>query len=244
MRLREYYPGDDARRIHWVRSLAAQQVVVRLPDELPPDRPDVCLVLDTFLAPPRPLSCTGQDELLDALVRVWLGAARALAETGARVTLLTVAPKDADVAPRRMVLTSRAHAAALGLGAEVRWQDDLGVEELLAGTEAGCIVVSYRLQPDPRGARVLRWIAVPRSLWADIDEPRFAPTRLRFPHSIGSPENRFTLRRIERALLRRTWDDSSALMDLCVDTRDRDQRRGHLVATPVDRSNRIRLEAL
>lgn len=37
LKLREYQPGDDARRIHWVRSLTARQVVVRLPDELLPD---------------------------------------------------------------------------------------------------------------------------------------------------------------------------------------------------------------
>ena len=70
MRLREYAPGDDARRIHWVRSLAARQVVVRLPDELPPDRPGVRLVLDTFLAPPRELSCNAQHDLLDEAGRL------------------------------------------------------------------------------------------------------------------------------------------------------------------------------
>ena len=38
-RLREYQQGDDVRRIHWFRSLAARELIVRLPDELPPDRP-------------------------------------------------------------------------------------------------------------------------------------------------------------------------------------------------------------
>jgi uncharacterized protein (DUF58 family) len=88
LRLREYQPGDDARRIHWVRSLTARQVVVRLPDELPPDRPTVRVVLDTFLHGAGQLAGDAPSELLDALVQVWLGTAQALAERGARVTLV------------------------------------------------------------------------------------------------------------------------------------------------------------
>jgi uncharacterized protein (DUF58 family) len=245
-RLREYQPGDDARRIHWLRSLTARQVVMRLPDELPPDRPDVLLVLDTFLAPRVPLTCEGHHQLLDALVTVWLGAARALAEAGTRVTLMTAAPKvvaDADVAARTVAFSKRAQTAALRLGAEVRWQDDLGVEELLAGSTRPAVVVSYRLQPDPAGARVLRWIVVPRSLWVKGDDALLKPSRWRLPHTIGSPENRLTARRLEAARLRRAWKDDNTLLDLCRDTRDREQRAGQLVATPAARG-RVRLEAL
>jgi uncharacterized protein (DUF58 family) len=244
LRLREYQPGDDARRIHWVRSLAARQVVVRLPDELPPDRPDVCLVLDTFLAPREPLSCESHHALLDALVAVWLGAARALMEAGTRVTLLTAAPKGADdVGARMLALSTRHHGASLRLGAEVRWQDDLGVEELLADLNRPAVVVSYRLQPDPTGARVLTWIVVPRSLCVSAEDEPWKPSRWRLPHTIGVPENRWTARRLEAARLRRACRDDNTLLDLCVDTRDREQRTGHLLAKPAARG-RIRLEAL
>jgi uncharacterized protein (DUF58 family) len=247
LRLREYLPGDDARRIHWLRSLTAHQVVMRLPDELPPDRPDVCLVLDTFLAPRSPLSCESHHALLDALVTVWLGAGRALMEAGARVTLLTAAPSVrgniGDVAPRTLALSSRGHGPALRLGAEVRWQDDLGVEELLADDKRKVVVVSYRLQPDPKGARVLKWIVVPRSLWVAPDERLLKPSRWQLPHTIGSPDNRWTSRRLEAVRLRRAWRDDTTLLDLCADTRDREQRAGHLVAKPAAK-DRVRLEAL
>jgi hypothetical protein len=220
---------------------------MRLPDELPPDRPDVCLVLDTFLAPRSPLTCEGHHALLDALVTVWLGAGRALVEAGVRVTLLTAAPgvrgTQADVAPRTLALSARGHGAALRLGAEVRWQDDLGVEELLADCKRSVVVVSYRLQPDPKGARVLKWIVVPRSLWAAPDEKLLKPSRWRLPHTIGLPDNRWTSRRLEAARLRRAWLDDNALLDLCADTRDREQRAGHLVAKP-GAKDRVRLEVL
>ena len=75
--LREYATGDDARRIHWVRSLTARELVVRLPDELPPEQPTVRLVLDTQPRRARPmLPYAGDGQLLDALVRVWLRRGR------------------------------------------------------------------------------------------------------------------------------------------------------------------------
>ncbi|MEO7328996.1 MAG: DUF58 domain-containing protein, partial [Minicystis sp.] len=67
LRLREYQPGDDARRVHWVRSLVARELIVRLPDELPPDRPTVRVVLDTFLPGVETFSCAAPAALLDAL---------------------------------------------------------------------------------------------------------------------------------------------------------------------------------
>src|SRR5262249_28035846 len=70
-RIREYVPGDDARRIHWVRSLQQNQLVVRLPDEIPPADPAIRLVLDNELFGTEALTCRAPDELLDVLVRVW-----------------------------------------------------------------------------------------------------------------------------------------------------------------------------
>src|SRR5690349_8509023 len=69
-RIRTYVPGDDTRRIHWVRSLQMNQLVMRLPDEVPPAEPAVRLILDSELWGTESLSCRAPDELLDALVRV------------------------------------------------------------------------------------------------------------------------------------------------------------------------------
>jgi uncharacterized protein (DUF58 family) len=262
MRLREYQQGDDARRIHWARSLGARQVVVRLPDELPPQKPGVRLVLDTFLpsdSAKGPLSCDAHHELLDALVRVWLGVARALAERGARVTLVTAAPAngDAEVAARSLPMATRAQAAALKLGAEVRWQEDVGVEDLVADgrpakagratlPDAHTVVVSYRLQPDPAGVGhpgQVEWIVVPRSLWAGFDDPVPPRPVALFTHPLGSSDNRRARRSAERARMGRMREDSDRLIDLSKPTRSREEYAGQLVATPAG-SDRIRLEAL
>jgi hypothetical protein len=56
-RIREYLPGDDTRRIHWVRSLQMSQLMMRLPDELPPADPEVRLILDSDLWGTGSLSC-------------------------------------------------------------------------------------------------------------------------------------------------------------------------------------------
>jgi uncharacterized protein (DUF58 family) len=250
-RLREYQPGEDARRIHWVRSLAARQVVVRLPDELPPERPSVRLVLDTLLVPaghdgghpqtPGALTCAAHEELLDALVRVWLGVGRALVESGARVTLVTASRQ--GIVRRR--LTAEALSTALRLGAEVRWQDALSVADLLSDEPS--IVVSYRLQPDPGTEKAaesaVRWINVPVSVWARFDEPLQQPSLALLPHPMGSPENRWSHRRRERMRLLRARRDRGLLLDACAPTRDRHEHRGTFVARPVNPS-RILVEAL
>src|SRR2546430_2690144 len=88
-RIREYTTGDDTRRIHWVRSLQLDKLVVRLPDEIPPAEPKVRVVLDDHLWAAEWLTCLGTDQLLDGLVRVWLGIGKALAASGSRVTMVT-----------------------------------------------------------------------------------------------------------------------------------------------------------
>jgi hypothetical protein len=66
-RIREYAPGDDTRRIHWLRSMQQQALVVRLPDELPVAEPAVRLILDNELDS-EAMTCRAPGELLDALV--------------------------------------------------------------------------------------------------------------------------------------------------------------------------------
>jgi uncharacterized protein (DUF58 family) len=226
-RLREYAPGDDARRIHWVRSLAAREIVVRLPDELPPDQPAVRLVLDTYLPLGEALTCAGPAALLDALVEVWLGVARALQEAGTRVTLVTAVHEGDKVEPLRSRLTPRGLDRALRLGARVRWQEALTVEGLLADgahprsspgaapSREPSIVVSYRLQPDTPGREASRWIVVPGLVWTRFDEPFPFKSPGRLPHPFGSPDNRWSRRRRERIRRARALRDHTTFIQLC-----------------------------
>ena len=52
------------------------------PDEIPPDRPKVRLVLDTFFPEAFIGNVEAAAEVPDAMVTVWLGVARALTEKG------------------------------------------------------------------------------------------------------------------------------------------------------------------
>jgi len=222
LRLREYQPGDDARRIHWVRSLAARQMIVRLPDELPPHRPAVDLVLDT-LAPPgsEALSCHTPADLLDALVAVWLGVGRALVESGVEVTLRTAVLEDGgDVLTQRLRLSLNAEAPSLALGSRVRWQSKLSVESMLGGRatairNAGAgavIVVSWRLQERARLREGVRWIVVPGRWWTDPGLDLVRPWRsfAVLPHPMGSPDNRWSRRRQEQRRRERLAGDRAA----------------------------------
>jgi uncharacterized protein (DUF58 family) len=245
LRLREYAPGDDARRIHWVRSLSAGQVVVRLPDEIPPERPAVDVVIDTFLEDHGALSCTAHEEMLDALVRVWLGVGQALVEAGARVTLVTTT-KDGTTRRR---LTTHALTEALRLGAGVRWQEDVPVDRLVPGAGSGkasrraAVIVSYRLQPDPDGAGAVRWILTPVASWAHRNETLQQASPALLPHPIGSPENRWSRRRRDRLQRAAALDDRMSFIARCGPTRDRRSLDGTFSARPAA-PGRIRLEAL
>ena len=186
--LREYKEGDDVRRIHWVRSLAAREIVVRLPDEIPPDRPRVRLVLDTFFPESLAMDCDAPAEVLDALVGVWLAIGRSLVASGARVTLVTAVP-DSTV-PARQVLSDRAGSAAQRLGARVAWQERVPVESLL--TDEATFVVSRGILSAPPDSARVRWIIV----LPEIARPKWPfSSVLRYPHPSGSSENRWLHRR-------------------------------------------------
>lgn len=230
--LREYKPGDDVRRIHWLRSLTARQIVVRLPDELPSDEPSVRLVLDTFHLHFTPPCARGAselaDELLDALVVVWLGVGRALADAGLRVTLVTAAPRGDAVVPARERLSPRGMSRAERLGASVRWQDALSPGALL--TKERSLVVSHRLPVDAiEGAA--RWVVVPAELWTPFREPR-APlsTACRLAHPIGSADNRWSRTGPEHARRARARGDYGGFLSLSAHSHAR--RAGNLVARP------------
>ena len=190
--LREYREGDDVRRIHWVRSLASGDLIVRLPDEIPPDRPCIRLVLDTFLPEALTVSSDALGEMLDTMVSVWLGVARGLVDAGVRVTLVVAAPHDphapGEIAIRRQLISKRAPLEALQLGAAVTWQSQHSVDDLL--TDESTFVISSRIVTHPPKNFRIRWILVPP---AGITEPEWhVPSGLRTPFPLGHEENRWS----------------------------------------------------
>lgn len=238
-RLREYQPGDDARRIHWVRSMAARQIVTRLPDEIPPEQPSVALVLDTFFPGIERLCCDTSSELLDALVGVWLSVGRALVEAGVRVTLVGAVPshEQGGAAPFRRRLTARSLGAAQRLGAGVRWQERVSVVGLL-GDEPS-IVVSCRLPAELTEGAGLRWVLVPVAVWTTPEQQPPASSYTLLPYPMGSAENRWSRRRRERLRFERVRRDEDRLFSLCWGG----ERGGSFIARPAGPS-RVRLEAL
>jgi uncharacterized protein (DUF58 family) len=239
LKLREYQPGDDARRIHWVRSLTARELFVRLPDEVPPDRPGVRLLLDTFLPGVEAYQCVAPAELLDALVAVWLGVGRALADGGARVTLVTAAPKEAGTVRVEQPLSQHTMSRALRLGAEVRWQDTLSLTGL--ATDEPTIIVSYRSQPDPTDGGEVRWILVPEPVWTCFADPPQRASAAVHSYPLGTPDNRWSRRRRERTQQQRALRDHRSFGRVCADTATR--QGGSLVARS-GRDERIRLEVV
>jgi hypothetical protein len=213
-KIRSYLPGDDTRRIHWVRSLQMNQLVMRLPDEIPIAEPAVRLILDSDLWGTDSLSCRAPDELIDALVRVWLGIGKALVETGARVTLVTAAAHDGGTVLVERPMLARAPREALRLGARVAWQTTVPLAALMAGANGAAprgerqIVVSGR----PRrikDATALSWIVVPEVAWTsrELWLPRAATLSARLPFPSGSADNRPGRRLRERRRLEVAWHD-------------------------------------
>ena len=214
LHLREYRPGDDARRIHWARSLAKRELIVRLPDELPPDLPSVDLVLDTFQVSLADWSgCSeGPHALLDSLVKVWLGVGLALVRSGVNVALVVAGPRGLDdtrTVPLRVPLSVRSFVRAQELGARVCWQDTLSAADLLTSRS---IVVSHRessatATPVTTNAVVVAEyvprVVVPAALWLPRPAPDFvARSTHALPYPIGSPDNRRSSLRAARARVR------------------------------------------
>jgi uncharacterized protein (DUF58 family) len=186
-RLREYRDGDDVRRIHWVRSFAAQKLVVRLPDESPPDQPRVRLVLDTFFPEAFALESDLPAEMLDAMVAAWLGAAAALARKGVVVTLV-MAGANGEVL--RQTYEPRAPMRAHALGAKAAWQTRTHVDALLT-TDATFVVARAVLTHV--GAENIRFILVTPPPTRAPAWPLTMGARATWP--VGHPENRWSHRR-------------------------------------------------
>jgi uncharacterized protein (DUF58 family) len=233
-RIREYAPGDDARRIHWVRSLQANQLVVRLPDEIPQAEPAVRLVLDNCLAGTETLTCTAHDELLDSLVRIWIGVGNALAEAGTRVTLVTAAKNGEGLYHKvERALVSRSSRQALQLGARVAWQPSVPLAMLVGKPREIVRTIVVTSRPKPRLATPdLTWVIVPEVAFTGHGwQPLPNTLWMTLPFPAGSAENRWSRRRQQRKRILKQWDDRSELTMLLGGI-DWSQYAGAFVARP------------
>jgi hypothetical protein len=212
-RIREYAPGDDARRIHWVRSLQANQLVVRLPDEIPPAEPRVRVVVDNELGGAESLTCRGSDQLLDALVRIWLGIGKSIAETGARVTMVAAIDDGNGPVVFERPMNARTPREALRLGARVRWQGARRLSAMIERADVRHVLVTSR----PRRVDTehpLTWVVVPDAYWTTL-EPEWRdgnPSIL--PYPIGSGDNRMSRRKAEQLRLAMMRRDRAVLTDM------------------------------
>ena len=206
--LKEYKPGDDVRRIHWTRSVATGQLVVRKPDEIPPDRPKVRLVLDTFFPDAFALTCDAPAELLDAVVGVWLALARSLAESGVRVTLVAGVVAGEKVVPKRHDVSLRAFGAALRFGAEIGWQNRMPVEELFTGEAT--LVVARGVLTHPSACGAERWVIVLPEISPAFPWPFSDGASLPYPP--GSSDNRWLRRREAKERFSRMRTDHAKAM--------------------------------
>lgn len=229
-RIREYMAGDDTRRIHWVRSLQQNQLIVRLPDEVPPAEPAVRLVLDNALRGVEALTCRAPDELLDALVRVWLGVGKALTDAGSRVTLVTTADKGGVVVPVERPLSPRASRDSLRLGARVDWQPVHPLAALLAHTATRQIVVSSRPQRMPWSSELL-WIVVPEVAWTSVEPLYMTKSPVKLPFPSGTADNRRARRKRERKRIDQMEQDR-ALFSQVICWTDLTTFSGNYVARP------------
>jgi uncharacterized protein (DUF58 family) len=242
-RIREYVPGDDARRIHWVRSLQANQLVVRLPDEIPQAEKSVRLVLDNCLAGTGSLTCSAHDELLDSLVRIWIGIGNALTDSGTRVTLVTAAKSGEAVAPVERALVQRSSRQALQLGARVAWQASVSLAQLVGKARDGVRTIVITSRPKPRvPLPEVTWIVVPEVAWTSHGwQPLPNSLWMVLPFPAGSAENRMSRRRQQRKRILKQWDDRSELTMLlgCIDWHE---YAGAFVAKP--KEGRVALEVV
>lgn len=241
MDMREYKDGDDVRRIHWVRSLAAGQLIVRLPDEIPPDRPKVRIILDTYFPEAGISNVEAAADILDAMVAVWLGVARALTEKGVKVSLVTAAPHNEgekqDIVVKRFEYGSRWDGTARQLGAMVGWQGKLQPQQMF--TDEATYIVSHGIHICPPTDPKFRFIIVPP---LDMSGPAYnVPSAGRAPFPLGHPENRWKKRtELVRELVTSRQDHERAMRAMATNLAP--PPPGSLIAFPS--GNEIRLEVV
>ena len=220
-RFREYLPGDDTRRLHWKISMRVGQLQVRIPESREISANRVMLALDTWVPPDWLKHTAIIDDLLDALVDVWISTAHRLKEQGEHVTLIATLPDEEGVLRREVIDCNRVDRSKwLDAGARARWQSEEDVLGLFSGDDSlddleFMVVLTSRLSappPDPLPGRQTTWIYLhpgdtmgpePPSLsdlWFDFrDEGEQTAAQrllrvLRLPYPAGSEENALAYR--------------------------------------------------
>jgi uncharacterized protein (DUF58 family) len=240
-RIRNYIPGDDARRIHWVRSLQTNRLVVRLADEIPQAEPAVRLILDNDLWGADALACRQVRELLDALVRVWLGVARALTDGGTRVTLVAIADRDGAPSVIERPFVPHASRDVLRLAGRLTWQTALPLGALVADdAPVRQVIVSSRSRK-LAAASPLTWIVVPEVAWTSSAPPLPARSFVKLPYPAGCADNRLGRRRLDRHRHQQLHHDHTILGQVMCRT-ELDSFAGELIARP--QRGRVALEVI
>jgi uncharacterized protein (DUF58 family) len=240
-RIRNYIPGDDARRIHWVRSLQTNRLVVRLADEIPQAEPAVRLILDNELWGAESLACRQVRELLDALIRVWLGTARALTDAGTRVTLVAVTDRDGAPAVVERPFVPHATRDVLRLAGRITWQSALPLSSLVPGdAPVRQVVVSSRSRKLD-AASPLTWIVVPEVAWTSTVPPVPSRSLARLPYPAGSADNRLGRRIRDREHHEQAHHDHTLLSQVMCRT-ELASFSGELIARP--QHGRVALEMI
>jgi uncharacterized protein (DUF58 family) len=232
-RIREYAPGDDTRRIDWVRSLRRDELIVRLPDEVPLADPAVRLVLDNELGLLEPLTCRAPDEMLDVVVRIWLGIAKQLSEAGTRVSLVTAADGKLVEKPY-----ARRSSAPLKLAARVAWQETTPLPALLRPGARHVIVTT---RPRVLDRDDVAWVIVPERAWASPEPWPPSPSAVKLPFPTGSADNRYLRRAAERKRVVLMWQHRSVFSQQLASI-DWRAFAGHHFARPKD--GRVALEVI
>jgi hypothetical protein len=203
----------------------------------------VRLILDNELAGTEGLSCTAPAEMLDALVRVWLGIGKAIAERGTRVTLVA-AVRDGETmrAAERALVARGPRTAALQLGARVTWQAGLSLASLVERRSERQIVVSCRPRRLDQEALV-SWVVVPEVAWTRIPMDLRREPSVTYPYPAGSAENRASRRAAAQRQVQSRWHDLAAFSQIVCWT-DWTRLAGDHVARPVADGSRAVLEVI
>ncbi|HEY4177811.1 MAG TPA: DUF58 domain-containing protein [Kofleriaceae bacterium] len=239
-RIREYVPGDDTRRIHWVRSAQQDELIMRLPDEIPPADPAVRLVLDTELMGMEDSVSRAPSELLDGMVRVWLGIAKDLSSRGIRVTLVTAVAHNGTIQRVERSITPRTMRAGMELGTRARWQSDVSLDKLVDTPRTRHLVVTCRPRRTPAAAP-LTWIVVPENVWTSLEIMTSPSAELTHQFPLGSEDNRRANRKAERERLLQLTVDRQMLISI-VGWTHWNKVSGTCVARPV--ADRIQLAVI
>ena len=220
-RFKEYHPGDDTRRIHWGLSIRTGQFQVRKPETKERTVDSILLVLDNFL----PNNTAFPDlveieEILDALVEVWLSLASRLKDQGHKVSLVAIADNGRGTLESSMIhCDKQSFMQWQDLGSRVRWQEEMDVDRLAMSLDEGThlVVISSRTVPPPSLpiGRSLTWVYLPpmdvvpddpRTFWETLVGAgpgfwrRVAKGVLFLPYPTGTEENT-----IRNQLRKYTW---------------------------------------